>query len=96
VPGLPWSVAPVSLNNVGMSLAMPSLTLLALDMFPALRGLASSCQSFIQVGLNSLTAGLLAPILWFSPFTLAAGMTAFLAFGLLAFCLWRSKFGATG
>jgi DHA1 family bicyclomycin/chloramphenicol resistance-like MFS transporter len=96
VPGLPWSVAPVALYNVGMALAMPSLTLLALDLFPARRGLASSCQSFIQVGLNSLTAGLLAPILWFSPFTLAAGMTAFLAFGLLAFCLWRSKFGATG
>ncbi|NMG75624.1 multidrug effflux MFS transporter [Aromatoleum diolicum] len=88
-PGLPWSVAPIVLYTFGMSLSMPSLTLLALDLFPARRGLASSCQSFLQVGINSVTAGVLAPLLWHSPLTLAAGMAGFLGVGGLAFLRWR-------
>ena len=33
-PRIPWSVLPVMIYNFGMALAMPSLTLLALDLFP--------------------------------------------------------------
>jgi len=90
-PGLPWSVAPIVLYTFGMALSMPSLTLLALDLFPARRGLASSCQSFLQVGVNSVTAGVLAPVLWYSPLTLAAGMAGFLGVGGLAFVRWRRR-----
>ncbi len=90
-PGLPWSVAPIALYSFGMSLGMPSLTLLALDLFPARRGLASSCLSFLHVGLNAITAGVLVPLLWDSPLTLAAGMSGFLALGLLTFGEWRRR-----
>jgi DHA1 family bicyclomycin/chloramphenicol resistance-like MFS transporter len=38
-PGLPWSVLPIFIYTVGMSLAMPCLTIFALDPFPAQRGL---------------------------------------------------------
>lgn len=88
LPGLPGSVIPVGLYTCGMSIAMPSLTLLALDLFPARRGMASSCQSFVQVGLNAITAGMIAPLLWASPLTLGAGAGLFLALGLLAFLAW--------
>jgi len=88
-PGVPWSVLPIAVYTLGMALAMPSLTLLALDLFPARRGLASSCLSFLHVGLNVITAGALVPLLWGSPLTLAAGMAGFLSLGGLAFTRWR-------
>nr|MBL8457629.1 multidrug effflux MFS transporter [Zoogloeaceae bacterium] len=90
-PGLPWSVLPVALYNCGMALAMPSLTLLALDLFPDRRGLASSCQSFAQVGTNAVTAGLVAPLLWGSPLSLAIGMALFMLGGLALFIVWGRR-----
>lgn len=83
-PGLPWSVLPIFVYNIGMALAMPALTLLALDPFPQQRGLAASCQTFIQAGSNGLVAGLVAPLLWASPLRLALGMGGFLLAGSLA------------
>jgi DHA1 family bicyclomycin/chloramphenicol resistance-like MFS transporter len=75
-PGLPQSVLPIMLYTFGMAIAMPSLTLLALDHFPTHRGLASSCQSFLQMLVSSITAGLVAPALWGSVGSLAIGMLA--------------------
>jgi DHA1 family bicyclomycin/chloramphenicol resistance-like MFS transporter len=80
-PMLPWSVVPVFCYIVGSSLAMPSVTLMALDLFPKRRGMASSCQSFLQSWSNVLVTGVLAPVLWGSTRTLAAGQ---LGFALLA------------
>jgi DHA1 family bicyclomycin/chloramphenicol resistance-like MFS transporter len=71
----------------GMSLAMPSLTLLALDLFPTRRGMAASCQSFLQMGVNALSAGMVVPLLWASPLTLGLGMSLFVALGLGAVLL---------
>lgn len=90
-PSLPWSVLPVGIYSFGMALAMPSLTLLVLDMFPTRRGLASSCQSFVQVGLNAVTAGVSAPLLWASPLSLGAGASVFVALGLLCFVVWAGR-----
>lgn len=86
--GVPQSVLPVGLFTLGLAMVSPSLSLLALDLFPARRGLASSCQAFLQLGLNAFTAGVLAPLLWGSTVSLAVGMGLFVAFGLLAFALW--------
>ena len=80
-PGLPWSVTPLFIYTAGMSLAMPNLTLLALDPFPAQRGLAASCQTFFQSGFNSIAAALIAPLIWGSPLTLALGMAGLLTLG---------------
>ncbi|MBN9422271.1 MAG: multidrug effflux MFS transporter [Candidatus Accumulibacter sp.] len=91
-PGLPWSVAPLFVYTLGMSLAMPCLTLLALDPFPTQRGLAASCQTFLQSGFNAVAAGLLAPLLWGSTLTLALGMGALmLAGGAVAWLHARSR-----
>ena len=90
-PGLPQSVLPICVYSLGMALTMPSLTLMALDLFPARRGLASSCQSFIQSGLTSLTSALIVPLLWSSPKILAAGMAGYLVLGLMSFLVYRRR-----
>jgi DHA1 family bicyclomycin/chloramphenicol resistance-like MFS transporter len=57
-PGVPWSVIPIFIYTFGMALTTPSLTLFALDNFPAHRGLAASCQTFLQSGFNGIVAAL--------------------------------------
>ncbi|MDE2441113.1 MAG: multidrug effflux MFS transporter [Betaproteobacteria bacterium] len=80
-PGLPWSVVPIFIYTFGMSLATPCLSLFALDPFPAQRGLAASCQTFLQSGFNGLTAALIAPALWGSTLTLSFGMAGLMLCG---------------
>ena len=80
-PGLPWSVAPLFVYTLGMSLAMPNLTLFALDPFPEKRGLAASCQTFFQSGFNGIAAALIAPALWGSMLGLALGMSLLMVAG---------------
>jgi DHA1 family bicyclomycin/chloramphenicol resistance-like MFS transporter len=84
-PGLPWSVAPIFVYFAGSALAMPSLTLMALDLFPEQRGLAASCQSFVQTSGNAIATAVVAPLVWATTQTLAAGMAVMLAIGLGAF-----------
>ncbi len=90
---LPWAILPFPLYTIGMAMAMPSLQLLALDLFPEKRGLASSCQGVVQTGTNAFTAAVLAPLLWATPLTLALGMAGFLTLGLLVFAvaLWHYR-----
>ncbi len=88
-PGLPWSVLPLFVYTTGMALAMSALTLLGLDPFHNERGLAASCQTFLQSGFNGITAGLIVPLLWGSTQTLAWGMIGFAAIGSLAALTYR-------
>ena len=83
-PSLPWSVMPLFIYTMGMSMAMPCLTIFALDPFPAQRGLAASCQTFFQSGFNSITAALIAPALWGSTLTMSFGMAGLLLAGGIA------------
>lgn len=83
-PALPWSVAPLFFYTMGMALSMPCLSLLALDPFPTQRGLAASCQTFLQSGANSLGAGVIVPLLWASTVSMASGMAGLLLLGGLA------------
>ena len=80
-PTVPWSVAPIFIYTLGMAIAMPSLTLLALDPYAAQRGLAASCQTFLQAGFNAVVAALIAPALWGSTLTLALGMGGLMLLG---------------
>jgi DHA1 family bicyclomycin/chloramphenicol resistance-like MFS transporter len=87
-PGVPWSVLPLYVYFAGSALSMPSLTLMALDLFPEQRGLASSCQSFVQTTGNALTTALVAPLVWATPLTLATGEAVMLACGLGFFLVY--------
>lgn len=90
---LPWAVLPQGLYLFGISVATPSLTLRVLDLFPARRGLVSSCQSATQSGMNAITASMLAPLVWGSTLSLALAMAGFLLLGMAAFAF--RTFGGT-
>lgn len=87
-PKLPWSVLPLTLYVLGSALAMPSLTLMALDLFPQRRGLAASCQGFAQTTGNALATAIIAPALWGTARRLAGGMLALFLAGGVAFGLY--------
>jgi DHA1 family bicyclomycin/chloramphenicol resistance-like MFS transporter len=89
-PQLPWSVLPVALYVVGMALAMPTLSIRVLDLFPQRRGLISSCQGVTQTGVNAITASVLAPLAWGSTLTMSLAMAFFLLLGVAAFAARRS------
>ena len=83
-PAIPWTVLPLMLYSLGMSLAMPSITLLALDLFPRNRGMAASVQGFTQSMFNALLAGLISPMVAGTQLSLA--VTAGVAMVLGAAC----------
>jgi DHA1 family bicyclomycin/chloramphenicol resistance-like MFS transporter len=80
-----WHVLPIMVFTIGSALVMPSITLLMLDLFPSMRGLASSLQGFIHFLLGGVNAGTIAPLLARSLPGLAAGMAAF---ALASAALW--------
>ena len=84
-PQLPWAIVPLFVYVAGMALTMPCLQLLAMDLFPARHGMASSCQGLIQSAINAVVAGVVAPLLWASTQMLATGMAVFMTVGLIAF-----------
>jgi DHA1 family bicyclomycin/chloramphenicol resistance-like MFS transporter len=86
-PMLPWSFAPILTYVIGMSIAMPSLTLLTLDLFPLQRGLAASCQGFISLGFNSLVSAFVA-LAWGSALSLAVTQLLMLAIGVVTVLLY--------
>jgi DHA1 family bicyclomycin/chloramphenicol resistance-like MFS transporter len=73
----PINIGFVAFYNIGMSLAMPVLSIAALDRFEKIRGTASSGQAFIQMLLSTVSAGLVVPFLWFSPLGLSLGMLGY-------------------
>ena len=89
-----YNILPVALFNVGMALAMPILSLAALDRHAKIRGTAASGQAFVQMLLSTVSAGLIVPLVWAEPFGLAMAMAAYLLFGYLVLRLsqvWRTQ-----
>ncbi len=73
-----WCLPPIMLFVLGVALAMPSLTLLGLDLFPQRRGLAASCQAFVQSAGGAVFAAAVVPLVWHTPLTFALGMAVLL------------------
>lgn len=92
-PALPWTVLPVMCYTAGMALAMPSLTLIALELFPLHRGLISSLLGFEQSFMIAIVAGVVSPLLSHADHTLALGMTGLLLCGWISWmvCLFLEK-----
>lgn len=85
--GLPaqpmYNILPIALFNIGMALAMPVLSLAALDRHAKIRGTAASGQAFIQMLLSTVSAGLIVPLVWQAPIGLALAMLGYVLFGWL-------------
>lgn len=89
-------IAPVVLYACGMSLAMPNLSLLAIEAFPSRRGLASALQGFAQTTFNAVVAGALAPALSARVEFMAGGMLAMNVAGFALWRVWRHRAAADG
>jgi DHA1 family bicyclomycin/chloramphenicol resistance-like MFS transporter len=87
-PSIPWAVIPLAVFGVGFAMAMPSITLITLDLFPTRRGMAASLQGFISGMVNVLTAGVISPLLWEHPRELALGMIAMMLVGFTSWSLY--------
>jgi len=86
-PMVPWTILPLVIYVVGMSIAMPSLTLYTLELFPTKRGLAASCQGFISLGANSAVSAFV-PLIWATTMTFALTELTMLIAGVLALALF--------
>jgi DHA1 family bicyclomycin/chloramphenicol resistance-like MFS transporter len=84
-PALPYSVMTMFFYTFGSSIIAPGATLLALDLFPHIRGTVASCQSFAVTLLGALVAGVISPALSHSVLLLAVGQAFFT---VLSFGLW--------
>jgi DHA1 family bicyclomycin/chloramphenicol resistance-like MFS transporter len=86
-PRVPWTILPLVFYVVGMSIAMPSLTLFTLDLFPAQKGLAASCQGAISLGANSAVSAFV-PLIWGTTQSLAMTEMVMLAIGTITLLLY--------
>ena len=89
-PRVPWATLPLFVYNVGMGLAMAPLQVMLLDAFAERRGMAASGMSFTQSAGNALVAAVVAPMLWHSATSMAAGATVFVTLGLAIFA-WHVR-----
>jgi DHA1 family bicyclomycin/chloramphenicol resistance-like MFS transporter len=84
-------IAPAAFYLMGMAIAMPNLSLMGLECFPANRGMASAMQSFTQMGVAALVVGLIAPWVSVSVPYLAMAMLLLNAAALLLWWVVRSS-----
>ena len=87
-PSIPWAVIPLAIYGIGFAMAMPSITLITLDLFPTRRGMAASLQGFVSGMVNVLIAGVVSPLLWDDPRGLALGMLGLMSVGLGCWLLY--------
>lgn len=85
---IPWAVVPIYAYAIGSALAMPSLSLIVLDMFPTRRGMAASLQGFVSGIVNAVTAGIISPLVSHSALWLAIAMLLLMGAGLLCWLLY--------
>ena len=90
-PAVPWSVITIFFYTIGMSLTAPGVILMVLDLFPTHRGVAASCQSFVQTMLGAVVAGIVAPLLSASALWLAIGQMTCVVIALFAWRVGRSR-----
>ncbi len=87
-PALPWTVLPIMMYTIGMALAMPSVTLITLDLFSQLRGMTASLQGFAHSLFAAITAGVISPLVSGGVLTLALGMGGLLLLGAASWALY--------
>ena len=88
---VPWHVLPLFVFTMDTSVAMPRLTLLLLDLFPAMRGLVPSLAGFMQFTFPGFNAATIAPFLSQSLVSLAPGMATLTVASMVLWVLRASK-----
>lgn len=90
-PALPWSIMPLFFYCFGMSIVAPALTLMVLDLFPSIRGIVASCQSFTLTMVGALMSGVIAPLLSHTALWLASGQLICAVLGLVCWLASRLR-----
>ncbi|CAN5358121.1 multidrug effflux MFS transporter [soil metagenome] len=86
-PSAPWALVPMTFFAYGWALMTPVVTLMALDVVPERRGMASSLQAFIGGAANGLVAGVIAPLVMHSTTALAVTSALMMSIGVVAW-IW--------
>ena len=87
-PAVPWAILPLMIFTTGMGLAMPTITLATLDLFPRTRGMAGSVQGFLQTLVMTLVSGFAPSAIGHSGVLMAAAMTLFTAIGFTGWLIY--------
>ncbi len=87
-PSVPWAIVPIFFYAIGSAMAMPSISLRVLDLFPTRRGMAASLMGFVSGIINTIVAGIISPAVSHSSIWLALTMAAILASGLLCWVVY--------
>ncbi|MBL0142054.1 MAG: multidrug effflux MFS transporter [Betaproteobacteria bacterium] len=88
-PSIPWAVMPIFFYAIGSAMAMPTITLTTLDLFPTRRGMAVSLQGFVSGMINTITAGIIAPAVFHDTRWMAVAMAVMM---LAGFACWRAYY----
>jgi DHA1 family bicyclomycin/chloramphenicol resistance-like MFS transporter len=83
-PNLLTVIAPLVIYAFGIAMAMPAISVIAMDFYPRNRGSATSIQGFMQAMMNAAVASFLVPLLnhhWHY-FAMAQWLFCLLAIGL--------------
>lgn len=86
---LPWTVLPYLVYGMGMAFSGPTVQLMVIDLFPQLRGTASSLQGFTHSLCTAIVAGFVTPLISASGLTLALGAAALVMSGNLCWLTYR-------
>jgi DHA1 family bicyclomycin/chloramphenicol resistance-like MFS transporter len=95
-PHAGWAMLPLSVFAFGWALMVPVVTLLALDLHPERRGMASSLQAVIGSTANGLVAGVVAPLVMHSTLAMAMTSILMLGIGLVAWAWLHSQWPEIG
>jgi len=87
-PSVWLTVTPITFYSMGMATALPALNIIALDYWPAQRGLASALQGSMQMAFAGAISGLLVAWLADSLLALATGMAVLYLAALSLWLLW--------
>jgi DHA1 family bicyclomycin/chloramphenicol resistance-like MFS transporter len=88
---VPWAVMPVCAYGFGSAFAAPAIGVILLEMFPHVRGLTSSLQTFFFMMVFSTLSGVISPLLFSSGLKLALGLAA--ALSLSGVIWWLGTIG---
>lgn len=103
VPGTPpgfwltfYCVAPLALCAYGQAVLGPSAQMMVMDLYPAQRGLMSSCQGATHLMVSTVTAGIVAPLAAGTTQELALTSSAFFGVALLLWLTYLATHGRRG
>ena len=91
-----WALLPIAVFGFGLSLMVPVVTLLVLDLHPDRRGMASSLQAVIGSTANGIVAGAIAPLVMHSTQAIAIASILMMGVGLVAWVFVRKAWPEVG